>query len=63
MARYSRDPRWISARYPGSCHGCGEAFSKGDSVFYLPIGRKALVGECAEKASLDFEAAKFDEEG
>jgi hypothetical protein len=61
-ARYSRDPYWLTAKYPGVDKN-GNPFKKGDRVFYYPIGKVVLTGKEAEAAARDFEARRFDEEG
>ena len=61
MSRYGRDPRTMTARYPGTCAECGEPFAAGAVIFYYPLGRKALSGECADRASREFAAAAADE--
>lgn len=58
---YSRDPRWLDARFAGKCAGCGAAFRKGDRIFYFPIGKRAVSGECAERAAAEFRAMVADE--
>lgn len=60
MNRYSKDPYWITAKWPG-VDKHGTPFKKGDRVFYFPNGREIVAGEKAEQAARDFEAAAFDE--
>jgi DNA-binding ferritin-like protein len=55
------DPYWMVAKYPGRDHK-GNPFKKGERVFYYPKSKSILTGEDAEKASRDFDAAKFDED-
>ena len=60
MARYSYDPRWITAKYAGTdTHGT--KFGKGDRVYYYPRTKQIVAGETAEQADRDFQAAVFDE--
>ena len=60
MPRYSYDPRWITAKYPGTdMHG--HLFAKGARVYYYPRTRQIVAGETAEQADRDFQAAAFDE--
>ena len=59
---YYNDPRWIPARYAGKCAKCGEAFSKGQMIFYYPLTKTVLAGACASKARDEFDAAQRDEE-
>jgi hypothetical protein len=67
MPRYQGDPRWLEARYEGTCHkpGCEQAIRKGDRVFYYPKTRTVLARPCghAEEAARDFEAHRQDEDG
>jgi DNA-binding ferritin-like protein len=56
------DPYWMTAKYPGRDNK-GNPFKKGERVFYYPRTKTILTGPEAEKASLEFAAAKFDEDG
>jgi hypothetical protein len=58
---YSDDPKWLTAKYPGR-DAKGNPFNKGDKVLYYPRTKKFLVGKEAEKAWMEFEASKFDED-
>lgn len=60
-ARYSGDPYWMTAKYPG-VDNKGRPFKRGDRVFYYPRTKTILTGEDAEKASAEFESASFDED-
>lgn len=60
MPSYSRDPRWITLKYPATIDG--KSVPAGTRVFYYPLGKRMLTGERAEQAARDFEAARFDEE-
>lgn len=63
--RYGNDPHTITARYAGTCNGCGAPIRPGDHPFYYPIGRK-LYGEecgCADAAQRDFDSHLVDEDG
>jgi hypothetical protein len=62
MTTYRNDPRWIPARYAGKCTKCSESFGAGRMVFYYPIGKRLLSGQCAIAAANDFDAMKRDEE-
>jgi hypothetical protein len=55
-----RDPYWATAKYAG-VDAYGHPIKKGDRIFYYPNTRTTLVGESAEKASAEFETARFDE--
>lgn len=41
MPRYSNDPRWITARYAGTCSAkdCDKPIRKGDDVYHYPHPR------------------------
>jgi hypothetical protein len=60
-ARYAGDPYWLVAKYPGKDHK-GRPFRKGERVFYYPKTKTILMGEEAERAAAEFEAAAFDED-
>ena len=51
---YSRDPRWITAKYPGQC-SCGRAIHKGDRVMYYPIGRHICCEACGRVTESELE--------
>lgn len=57
---YRDDPYWTTAKFDSTSRD-GQPVRKGDRIFYYPKGRVVLVGEAAEQASRDFEAARFDE--
>jgi len=61
MARYKGDPRWLEARYAGKCAGCGRVISRGETIWYWPIGRKAYCKACGEPQCARFDAEAFDE--
>jgi hypothetical protein len=56
------DPRWIEAKYAG-VDANGNAFKKGETVFYFPLTKKIFSGEAADAEARSFEAARFDEDG
>lgn len=60
-ARYSRDPYWITAKYPG-VDKKGRPFKPGERVFYYPLDKTFLSGADAQAAARDFEAHAFDED-
>ena len=61
MARYySKDPRWLVARYPGRCK-CGAEVKRGDRVFYWPIGKHVECSSCGAVSSERFELEAQDE--
>lgn len=65
MPRYSKDPRTITARFPGKCAKCGAPIHKGERAYYYPNGKK-LYGmtacNCGHTARADFEAAAADDD-
>lgn len=58
---YRNDPRMITSRRPGTCDQCGKAFRRGDQIFWYPLGKRTLAGECAEAAAAEFRAMAADE--
>ena len=60
MIRYSKDPRWINARFNRDCE-CGEAIRRGDRIFYFPNGKTVLCETCGELASARFVSETHDE--
>ena len=61
QSSYSRDPYWLNAKFASKCK-CGCQINKGDRIFYYPLTKTALCPKCSEKASREFEAARFDED-
>lgn len=59
---YSNDPKWLNAKFDGKCSECGEKIKAGEKIFYYPATKTVLKGECAERASADFNALAQDEE-
>ncbi len=63
---FAGDPRWITARFDGTCNGrdCTQAIKRGDEVFYYPEGRRVLAKPCghADEAARDFAAHRADED-
>jgi hypothetical protein len=55
------DPRFITAKYAG-VDSKGQAFAKGERVFYYPNGKRIIAGEAGKQAALDFEAQRQDED-
>jgi hypothetical protein len=62
MARYSRDPYWITAKYPGYCAKCKTTFKAGEKIYYYPNNHTTYSGECAQTAFADFACAAMDED-
>ena len=54
------NPYWTTAKF-NSVTKDGEQVKKGDRIFYYPRTKTVLIGEKAEQASRDFDAACFDE--
>ena len=61
---YARDPRWIDARFTGTCARCGAVITRGMRIFYYPANRATYCGHeaCGGHESRAFEAAVWDEE-
>lgn len=62
--RHSRDPSWLTAKFPSDCAGsCGQRIATGDRIFYFPSTRSAYGDRCgcAETQSADFNAHAADE--
>lgn len=59
-ARYSGDPRWIKAKYPGVADD-GTPFKKGEEVLYWPSSRTFQVGAKAKAAYAKFQEEAADE--
>lgn len=60
--RYSGDPHWIVARYPGTCADCGAEIKKGSRAFRFKDG--SLFGDscgCGRRESQKFDCAAEDE--
>jgi hypothetical protein len=62
MAKYSRDPRWITARFPGRCKKCGKKVETGGTVYYLPVGKAIYCKDCGEEAARRFVVEAMDDE-
>jgi hypothetical protein len=62
MAKYSRDPRWTTARFPGQCKKCEGKIKTGEKVYFFPVGKIVLCQSCGEEASRRFAAEAMDEE-
>ena len=59
-ARYSGDPVWIRARYPGTADD-GTPFRKGEEVLYWPRSKTFMVGAKAQAAWRKFQSEIEDE--
>lgn len=59
---YPADPRWIVARFGGTCRKCGATVRPGERAYYYPSSRAIYTGPCAEAAARDFESMAHDEE-
>ena len=58
---YPQDPRWIVARYAGTCPDCKISISPGERVYYFPQGKHTYCTLCGEARSREFESAAADE--
>lgn len=56
-----RDPYWTTAKWSQTLPD-GTQVTKGQRIWYVPASRTVLVGERAEQAARDFQAAVFDEQ-
>lgn len=61
--RFSRDPHYMTAKFPGRCAQCGADVPRGSKVFYYPNTRTLLcdADSCSGQAARDFEASRADE--
>jgi len=64
MTRYTMDPRWIVARYSGTCASCAAPIAKGGRAFWFPKTRSLFCDKaaCGRKESAEYEAAAADED-
>ena len=64
MAKYKSDPRWISAKFDGSCARCKRVIRRGERAFYYPQDRSLYCEQesCGQAANRDFSGRVFDEE-
>lgn len=60
MARYWKDPYWLTARF-GQCEECKTPL-RGKQAFYYPKTKTVYCEDCGDKHSRDFESCKFDED-
>jgi len=59
---YNGDPYWLTARFAGTCSGCGKPLAKGEQVFRFKNGK--LFAEscgCGIYESQQFEQIAQDE--
>jgi len=63
MARYSNDPRWITARFDSKCANlhCSTPVRKGQQTYYYPLVKATYCQSCGKNAQRDFESHAFDE--
>ena len=61
--RRGLDPKWMQAKYAGTCKRCGKAIKAGERMFYFPNARACYCSAdgCGGKESRAFESAAFDE--
>lgn len=57
---YSKDPRWIKAKYAG-VDASGNPFKRGEEVLYYPATKKFYTGKEADEAWRDFTSAAQDD--
>ncbi|MGB7295137.1 MAG: hypothetical protein WBC70_06055 [Candidatus Aminicenantales bacterium] len=60
MKFYSRDPRWIVARF-GQCKKCGAVLA-GKDALYFPAGRTILCETCGDPEWQRFLSEAHDED-
>ena len=53
MARYNRDPHWITVRYLATCT-CGVHIQQSDRAWYWPIGKKLECIKCGKESERRF---------
>jgi hypothetical protein len=58
---YAGDPRWIEARYDGTCAKCSGPVKVGERALWYPNGRKLYCAPCGEPAHARFHAEVADE--
>jgi hypothetical protein len=62
MSRYRRHvsepPRFLNARYAGTCAETGKAIAVGDEILYYPSSRKVYCKD--SQTYKDFQTAEFD---
>lgn len=61
---YSRDPRWLTARYPGTCRRCGRPIARGARAYYYPSDKSLYCDAdgCGGACERDFRSMAMDEE-
>jgi hypothetical protein len=62
--RYSKDPRWITAKYTSQCHCCKKEIGKNKPAFYYPATKTIFCADeaCGQTASRDFAVMREYEE-
>ena len=58
---YSKDPKWIKAKFNSKCSECSFIINKGERAYYYPLGKHIFCTKCAAKHEADFQSAAFDE--
>ena len=63
MARYGRDPYWLTAKYRATCAHCHGDIKPGEQAFYFPNVKKLFcdMPKCGKKESSQFESAMQDD--
>ena len=59
---YSKDPKWITAKFNSDCSMCGTSINKDDYIFWFPLCKSVFCENCGIKESNDFQASKQDED-
>jgi hypothetical protein len=62
MRRYAGDPRWVRARYPGTCRSCEAPIARGEHAFYWPRRGAVSCQVCGEVEARRFALEAADEE-
>jgi hypothetical protein len=62
MAKYSKDPRWITARFTCECVKCRTQIKAGEKVFWFPLSRTPYCSVCGEEHARRFAAEQFDDD-
>ena len=55
------DPYWLNARFASKCAKCSKVISRGERVFYYPLGKKAYCETCGQPMALEFALSVQDE--
>lgn len=61
MRYVSGDPYWLTAKYAGTCAGCGAPIAKGSRAFCWPKGKRIECATCGDASDRRFLAEVQDE--